>query len=281
MKQPLAILALALLSAGAALSGEPAALAVQPPAGFGVQPRGSLEPAVYSEASGESLNTVHREQLERLCQSKKALGATTRQPLFEAGFDRPNRSERVQFATASRSVAFVTRQVYACDPMPADRDVCGCTYRVHTYRSVYLDTQAGGKRLVLSADLSRGTGTRYAGTGGAPARAPQQVAAAVDTLLPEVVGQAEIAGIPCVLRRRSFGAARIERCIVEDPERKLAPPLRNQALSYAESDGRGRRSYWSQTTRVVPNAQVDAGVFDAPAGVTYKASTARPAEPGR
>lgn len=215
------------------LSANAGPTTVEVPPGFGVELRHKQVPVVYSESTGESANTVDRRNLEALCRQKQALGATQRQPVFGAGDGQPSRHTHVRFSTPSRSVTFVTRQVYACDPLPADRDVCGCTYEVRTYRSV----------LRHNGEVSR------AG----------QAAAA---LLPEMVGRAEIAGLPCVVRRRSFGAGFMERCLVEDPERKLPPALRGQELSFRNADARGALAYSSTVTRLLADAQVDAGVFE-------------------
>ncbi len=206
---------------------------VEVPPGFAVELRHKPVPVVYSESQGESANTVDRRSLESLCRQKLQLGATKHQPRFGAGDGQPNRHTQVRFSTAGRSVTFVTRQVYACDPLPADRDVCACTYEVHTYRSV----------LRHSAEAASS-------------------GQAVASVLPEVVGHAEIAGLPCVVRRRSFGAGFMERCLVEDPDRKLPAALRGQELSLRNADARGTLTYSATVTRVLPDAQVDAGVFE-------------------
>ena len=79
------------------------------------------------------------------------------------------------------------------------------------------------------------------------------------------------AGIPCVIRRQPLGKSYIDRCITDDPDKKLPPELRNRTLTTFQplADGKGVFSS-TKVNKAVLNASVDSGVFAMPDGIKVK-----------
>jgi hypothetical protein len=215
---------------------------MDPPAGFGVRLTGTLEPVVVAEAVAHSPGSVDRSSIEAQCDSARAVGLTTRHPVFEAGDDQPTRTQTLRFGNERHRADFVTRHIYECAAPPRTTSsadfLCGCTYRVQVRRSVRV-----GNGDARPADAERD-----------PDR--------VRRLMPETLGADTVAGIACVWRRlRLPGGVRIERCIADDDAGPLPSFLHGRALAEITARAADPPLQSSRVTRVVLHARVDAGVF--------------------
>jgi hypothetical protein len=240
------------------------------PPGFGVQERHVEMHVVYSRSQGESPNAVDRASIEKSCAVQRQLGATATTPTFEAGFDRPNRVELIQIVAPDAWASYETIHGYACDPasMGSARDACACTYRELTSRFVHIRKAAGASTEVIDAEPTRGTGTRRTRAGAYRAPEGRPDAAAFGP----VVGHDVVAGMPCTIRRVDLGSGRLERCLA-DRVPAVPEALRDQELAQTRSllvNGAATARDWRRTQLVQPDADIDAGVFDAPRDVAFK-----------
>jgi hypothetical protein len=240
-------LALATLSLIAACNARAADTLLQPPSGFGVRSTGTIEAVVHAEVVAHTPGPVDRASIEAQCESARAVGLTTRHPVFEPGHDALTRTETLRYGTPRHQADFVTRHIYECAAPPAASTsadtLCGCTYRMHTRRSVHIE-----RRDLSTAD-------------------PALELARVRRLMPEAMQPDTIAGIPCLWRRtRLPDDVRLERCVVEDPAGRFPAFLRGRALAETLLRHGSEVVHSSRTTRLILHATVDAGVFDAPLG---------------
>jgi hypothetical protein len=215
---------------------------LDPPAGFGVRLTGTLERVVVAEAVAQSPGPVDRSSIEAQCDSARAAGLTTRQPVFEAGHDQPIRTETLRVGNARHQADFVTRHVYECATPPRTANsadfLCGCTYRVHIRRSVQV-----GRRDIRPAQAKRALDR-------------------VRRLMPEVLGADTVAGIACIWRRLCLpDDVRVDRCIADGDIGALPPFLHGRALAEVTARAGDPPLQSSRVTRVVLHARVDAGVF--------------------
>lgn len=249
---------------------------VGPPPGFPFKPGRNTEHVVYSETEAEYPNPIRRELLEQQCDMARQLGKTTKHPSFEAGHDQPNHRETVRMVGTTQTVTFHTVRAYLCDPMPPDRDLCGCTYRMVTGHVLHLDRHEAGRHEIVRYDIEKQQGTRFVGPDApAPAGSARNLAA----LAPQVMGRDVVAGVPCVVRRQVLPGGWVDRCIAWDPDGKLPAALRDQELasSFVVQD-HPDRTHRSRITKVVADALVNAGVFDLPPGANLKATSVKPRE---
>ena len=266
-----AVCAVCALTAHAADALTPVAL----PADFGVHAIGSVEPVVYTELSGELRNPVDRKVIEAQCEVARKQGRTDKTPLFEAGDDKPYKTESKRFTNAKHWANYTVDHVYTCDradgkPSGAD-GLCGCTYRVvPKYRAQIKNKTSAGLE-VIDIDGNKRTAQRRLVPGHA-AVGLERGEADVAGLAPAIVGKDVVAGIPCVMHRRSMGGKNhMDICITDDPEKRLPPEMRFRALSeyMPNPDGKGAHR-WSKADKVVLNGAVDAAVFSIPEGFTVK-----------
>src|SRR5256885_990591 len=112
------------------------------PQDFGIHASKSAEPVVYTEFSGELINAFDRNIVERQCQMGRELGLTNKTPVFEAGYDKPNKFESQRFTSFTNeqhSATYTVTLAYGCDRTvekagsSADA-MCDCTYRVLSSR---------------------------------------------------------------------------------------------------------------------------------------------------
>ena len=257
---------------GAVTLGTSVAVEAQAPPGFAVKRSGHLETVIYSESVGELHNAVDRKTIEAQCAAARRAGLTDKHPAFEAGYDRPLKTENWRFGNERHWANFSVLHAYGCGrPAVAtgspDR-LCGCTYGVQIHRTVHIRKREGGRTEDLLVDLTEGTARRRVSQD--PAVADLDIdATRVRALAPEVVGRDVVVGVPCVMRRQRLGAEGwIDRCITEDESKKLSPEMRYRTLSETTWSKDGKELHgWSKAVKVVQNASVDTGVFDLPDGV--------------
>lgn len=261
--------ATAALLAGAVLAAD-ALVPVSVPFEFRVTPTRSTTPVVYAHSSGEFRNPIDRAGIEAQCEAARASGMTDKTPVFEAGYDKPLKTESLRFSNDTHWAHYSVIHQYQCSRASraanSAEGLCGCTYRVQPHYTVQIKNRVGGKVEIIDADLTANTARRrYVSDGGVTGHESQ-----VRALAPEVTGKDVIAGIPCVVRRQKLGEGYIERCVAEDPDRRLPASLRFSALSETTPSPDGKKYQWTRTDKVVLNATVDTGVFAPPAGVTIK-----------
>ena len=269
------LLGLALSASTLASSAAEALVPVAPPTEFRTVLTKTLVPVVFSQSSGEAFNPINKSAIEAQCEAARQTGLTDKHPVFEAGHGKPVKTESMRFGNATQRAHFSILHAYECvrpEGRPAGADgVCGCTYRVRLqHRLEIRNTRPSGVE-TLKIDLEKGSAQRSV-TAVPSALDSQRDAARVIALAPEVVGRDTVAGIACVVRRQRLGAeGHIDRCIAEDPEHRLPPEVRFQALSETVPSQDGKSTYrWSRTDKVVLNATVDAGVFMLPSGIVIK-----------
>jgi hypothetical protein len=241
-----------------------------PPAGFGVEPRGTTVVASYSVMEGESPDAVDRGLVEHTCALKREAGATRFTPVFEPGTDRPVSVRIEQIVAPTAWASYETLQGPVCDPstLDASRDLCSCTFRTMTSRFVHIRKAAGQAAEVIDVDLVKGTGTRR--TRNAPYHA--ETAAPDPEAFGPVVGHDVVAGLSCSIRRRDLGTSRTELCLA-DRTPSVPAALQERELAktvYALDGARADRREWRRVQRIAPDADIDAGVFDPPHGVSIR-----------
>jgi hypothetical protein len=246
------------------------------PPDFGIQARHETVHAIYSKSQGESPNMVDRRQIEANCAIRRQFGSTSLTPIFEAGFDRPNRTEWVRVVAPTAWANYETMQGYACDPasMGPKHDDCGCTYREMTSRFVHIRKSVDGVTDVIDAEVTRGTGTRRTRreTWPMPGTGPDVA------VFGPVVGHDVVAGMPCSIRRQDLGTGRTERCLadrVPSVPRQQQDQLLAQTMYHLDHGQPIKRDWW-RTEVILPEADVDAGIFDAPRGIAFKNLDAAP-----
>jgi hypothetical protein len=240
------------------------------PAGFEIAPRHATTRAAWSTLAGESPNALDRSLIERTCAMRRSIGATQSAPVFESGTDQPDVVQVTRIASATAIASYETVRGTACDPatMTASGDLCGCTFRRLTSRFVHIRRAIGEDTELIDVDLVKGTGTQRTRSG--PLRAgldlPDPAA------FGPVVGHDVVAGMPCALRRQELGSGRTERCLADAAD-GVPPALRLQELArtvYLLGPAGPSRRDWRRTERLDPEAEVDLGVFDPPAGIAWR-----------
>lgn len=268
------LLGLALASCAGASAAAEALTPVVVPAEFQIRSTRTNVPVVYSESAGEVVNAVDKRAIEALCEVSRKAGLTDKHPVFEAGYDKPVKTESLRFSNATHWAQLSTLHAYECvrpEGRPAGADgVCGCTYRVRPHYRVEIRNTLPKGVETLIIDVAKSTAQRRVAA--RPGPDLKRDAERVLALAPEVVSRDVIAGIPCVVRRQRLGAqGHIDRCIAEDPDQHLPPDVRYQALSETVPSQDGKSTYrWSRTDKVVLNATVNSGVFMVPEGFTVK-----------
>lgn len=268
------LLRLALASCASSSAVADALTPVPVPAEFQIRSTRINVPVVYAKSAGETDNVIDKRVIEALCKDLRELGLSNKPPVFEAGYDKPVKTESLRFSNATHWAHLTTLHAYVCirpeGMRSGDDAVCGCTYAVRPqYRLHIKNTLPDGVETLL-VDVTRRTVERRV----APRPRPdlKRDAERVRALAPEAVGRDVIAGIPCVVRRQSLGGqSHIDRCIAEDPDQHLPPELRNQALSETIPSLDGKSIFrWTRTEKVVLDATVNSGVFMIPEGFTVK-----------
>jgi hypothetical protein len=258
------------LALGTLMLGAARAQPLPVPPGFGVQARGQGTQVSYSELTGEGPNQANRSLVERTCAMKRQIDPSTPIPVFEAGFDRPNTRDIIQVVAPAAWASYETITGYVCDPATSNGadDVCSCTFREMTTRFVHIRKAAGAATEVIDIDLGKRTGTRRLRKSVyEPPVAPRDL-----SWFGPVVGHDVIAGFPCSIRRQDLGTGRTERCLA-DRVSSVPQALQDQQLSqtmYLMDQGAPIRRDWSRTQRIVPDADIDVGVFDALSGIALK-----------
>ena len=240
------------------------------PEGFGVVAHHATVPAVWSTTSGESPGTVDRPVIERTCATKRALGVTTRLPIFEAGSDRPNSVTIVQIVSPGAWASYETIRGNVCDPssMDAAHDLCSCTFREMTSRFVHIRKDAGDATTVIDIDLNKASATQSQRKS-MPLRKPGNLDA---SQFGPVVAHEVVAGMPCSVHRQDLGTGRTERCLADAVD-SVPVELQLQELSkamYLLQGTEAVRRDWRRTDRIDAAAEVDLGVFDVPAGIEVR-----------
>lgn len=235
------------------------------PPDFGVVERHELIQAHWSLMRGESPSAVDRATIEKVCK----LGERS-MPIFEDDPGRPDTVEIVHIVAPTAWAGYETMSGVVCDPasMDASKDICGCTFRRMTSRFVHIRKASGAGTEVIDVQLAKASARRSVRK--AALRAPDDPPTAAS--LGAAVGHDIVAGTPCTLYRRDIGISRTELCL-SDPTDDTPPALRLQELArttFLIEDGIPVRREWRRVERIEPNAQIDAGVFDLPAGVTIK-----------
>jgi hypothetical protein len=270
------VLAAAWTAAASALHAADALAPVALPSDFGVHAIGSVEAVVYVELSGELFNVVDRKGIEAVCTAARHSDQTTKTPRFEPGYDKPNKTETKLFANPHHWASYIIDHVYVCDrpegrPGNSGDALCDCTYRVIPHYHAQIKNKTSDGLEIIDLDVAKRTARRqvlhgYAGEDIGRGQFDLRAFA------PEVVGKDVVAGIPCVVRRRSMGGANYaDYCITEDPERHLPEQIRLRSLStyIPRLDGKGPHMR-SRADKVVPNGAVDAAVFAIPERFTVK-----------
>ena len=152
--------------------------------------------------------------------------------------------------------------------MDAAKDLCSCTFRSKTSRFVHIRKASGAGTDVIDARITDATATRRLSRG--TFHPPSAMA---DTgILGPVVGHDVVAGRPCSIHRRDLATLRTGLCL-SDPTDDTPLGLRYQELASTtfSSSPPGRRA----ATGAAPDGhrargQIDAGVFDLPAGVAVR-----------
>ena len=264
--RPFAATLLALLLASAHAETAPV------PDGFGITPSKRLERMFYAERTGELPNTVSRPTLEQICRTQRDLGATTRSPVFEAGFDQPARTRTHVYFSADglRRAAYTKLTAYNCEPKEFKANgPCGCTYRPLVRHSVEVTVWQGNRFQRWRANLEEGTGTLEEDSAAAQAPLPEPDDATLTRLFGPVVGKASAAGWACAQREQPAAGTPRRTCLAM-PDPKLPRLLWGRVLSSSagEPDSPIRQS--SELTRLVLEADVDPAVFTPPAGINYR-----------
>jgi hypothetical protein len=262
-------------AAAAALAGD-ALVPVPVPSGYGVQPTHNSMPVVYTESSGELQNLVDRKVIEAQCSAMKTMGATDKTPVFEEGDGKPLKTQSQRFGNDRHWAIYTVLHAYVCDrpsgkPSSSTEAVCDCTYRSKPHYTAQIRNKLDGFIEIIDIDIAKQAARRRVMPDHSVPNL-QKDAANVLKLAPEIVGKDVVAGIPCVVRRQSFGGkSHMDICVSEDPDKHLPPELRFRTLSeyMPTADGKGAHR-WSKADKVVLNAIVDSGVFRMPEGVTVK-----------
>ena len=265
----LVLLAFAVSTAHAVLAAD-ALVPVAVPPEFGVAPTRSTTPVVYAESRGEFRNPIDRAVIEAQCEVARKAGMTDKTPVFEAGHDKPIKTEARRYGNETHTAHYSVIHQYQCSrstrAASSVEALCGCTYRVQPRLTVQIKNRVGGRLEIIDIDATDRTGHRRF-LADRPAGDHERQ---VRTLAPAVAGRDVIAGIPCVVRRQPLGESYIERCIAEDEDKKLPAWLRFSALSETTPAPDGKTYQWTRTDKVVLNATVDTGVFAPPPGVAIK-----------
>lgn len=271
--QTSALLAAALCGAGALAAD--ALVPVPLPSDFGIHSIGSAEPVVYTESSGELQNFTDRRVIETQCEMARKRGDTTKTPVFEAGDDKPLKTETKRFTNARHWANYTVHHQYVCERPEGKTSsadgLCGCTYRVVPKYLAQIKNKTDRGLEIIDLDVSKRTAQRRLLPG--PVRADlERGEADVLRLAPEVVGKDVVAGIPCVVRRQSMGGKNyMDLCVTEDPDKHLPAEMRYRALSeyMPRADGKGAHR-WSKADKIVLNGLVDSAVFAIPEGFSVK-----------
>jgi hypothetical protein len=274
--QTLRLLAMLLAVAGAAALAGNALVPVPVPSGYGVRPTHSSLPVIYTESSGELQNLVDRKAIEAQCSVMKKMGATDKTPVFEDGDDKPLKTQSRRFGDDRHWAIYSVLHEYVCDrpwgkPSSSTEALCDCTYRVKPHYTAQIKNKLDGRIEIIDIDIAKQAARRRVMPDHSVPK-PEQDAANVLKLAPEVVGKDVVAGIPCVVRRQSMGGkSHMDICVSEDPDKHLPPELRFRTLSeyMPAADGKGAHR-WSKADKVLMDASVDSGVFRMPDGVTVK-----------
>jgi len=242
------------------------------PDGFGITPSKRTERLFYAERTGELPNTVSRPALEQVCRAQRETGATTRSPVFEAGFDQPARTRTHVYFSADgrRRAAYTELTAYNCDPKEFKANgPCGCTYRPLLRHSVEVTVWQGSRFQRWRAKLEEGSGTLEEDSAAAQAPLPEPDDATLTRLFGPVVGKSSAAGWACAQREQP-GAGTPRRTCLAMPDPKLPRLLWGRVMSSSagEPDSPIRQS--SELTRLDLEADVDPAVFTPPAGITYR-----------
>ena len=241
------------------------------PPDFGIVERHEAVTASWSLMRGESPSVVDRDAIEQLCAAKRSIGATGSTPVFEAGTGQPNTVEIIHIVAASAWASYETLSGTVCDPasMDAAKDLCSCTFRSKTSRFMHIRKASGAGTDVIDARITDATATRRLSRG--TFFHPPSAMADPASFGP-VVGHDVVAGRPCSIHRRDLATLRTELCL-SDPTDDTPLGLRYQELASTtfrlEPAGPSRRD-WRRAERIEPEGEIDAGVFDLPAGVAVR-----------
>ena len=265
LRRALSAATLALLSTAADAATMPV------PPDFGVVERHATVTASWSLMRGESPSVIDRAAIEQLCTAKRAIGATRSTPVFEGPAGEPNSVEIIHVVATTAWASYETIRGIVCDPasMDASKDLCSCTFRSKTSRYVHIRKANGAGTEVIDARINDATATRRTSSG---VFFHPPGAMADPASLGPVVGHDVIVGRPCSIHRRDLATLRTELCLT-DPTDDTPPALRYQELastSFRLEAGVPSRRDWRRVERIEPDAEIDAGVFDLPAGVVVK-----------
>ena len=241
------------------------------PPDFGVVERHATVTASWSLMRGESPSVIDRATIEQVCAAKRAVGATRSTPVFETHAGQLNTVEIIHVVGATAWASYETIRGTVCDPasMDATKDLCSCTFRSKTSRYVHIRKASGAGTDVIDARINDATATRRTSTG---VFVHPPSAMADPASFGPVVGHDVVVGRPCSIHRRDLATLRTELCLT-DPTDDTPPALRYQELastSFRLEAGVPSRRDWRRVERIEPDAEIDAGVFDLPAGVVVK-----------
>lgn len=242
------------------------------PEGFALpKPRGARDAYVFARIEGTSLSTIDRKTIEGVCDVQRQVDPSSPKPLFESGWDAPDRFEAFRFTNAKRSVQFTIRQTYVCSnfaSLPPNQKLCGCQYRREEFRTTHFRRAIDASQTEdVSIDHAHHKVRRSVVRGQSVPISVEQGVAYTAAFAPIVAGSDVILGLECTIRQRDLGGgARLEWCVTPNDAKLLKDEwLRGRSLRYRKVGSGDVEIEREQTTQIVPNVWLDDAAFVAPA----------------
>lgn len=244
------------------------------PPGFDLRPAQRQVEGVYAHSHGEMFNVLSKATLEASCRAAQAVGGETRMPRFAPGSEEPLKFavRRYTSADGKQSASYSEKEHVECAEADLKTDgPCACHYRKASERSLYLERSQGTSTERWQLTLGARSGRHSRGPAGSAApTAPAEPM--LQTLYGAVSGSRELAGQRCQLRQLERGNSRIETCLLQAGP-GLPAPLQGRLLAQTvfqlQGPQVGQRLRWTETLQLLPRAQMDAALFEVPAGVSF------------
>jgi hypothetical protein len=260
----------------AMLVSAPAARSAPLPDGFALpRPSGNEDTFVFARIAGSNRQPIDRPAIEAACDLRRAMDPGTPRPLFESGWDQPNRFESLRYENAASRIIFRTDRAYACAnaaTVNAAHQPCGCQYRIEESRTTLLRRPLGDGRVEdLTLQHARRQVRRTVLPTPMTGLGPDEAAALAARLAPQPAGMDKVVGLACAVRRKDIGGGNaMEWCITTNDAPD--PRLRSRSLWHRKLGADGVEVASERTVELVTDARLDRAAFTVPEGYTVQGS---------